>query len=117
MAYFKIGSTDFSNVTSALSVGYKHKYNSRDNILGNTRIDYITRKRTVTVNIIPINMDQMNTLLAAIDDFAVTISIKSPKTNQLINISAKVNDYQVNYYTIQSSRTLFQAFTLTFEEL
>ena len=117
MAYFKIEDTDFSNVTSGLSVKYIHKYKAKENVLGNTKIDYQNRKRQVTVNIIPVVAEQMNTILDALDAFTVKVYFKSPKTNALIYINAKVSDYQVNYYTIQNNNVRFKAFTLIFTEL
>lgn len=117
MAYFKIGSTDFSNVASGLQISYKHKYKAKESALGNTTIDYITRKRTVAVDIIPIDDTQMQTLLAAVDAFSVSIQVLEPKTKALATISAKVNDYTVAYYTIQETKTSYQKFSLVFEEL
>ena len=117
MAYFKIGATDFSNITSGLQVSYKHKYKARDNALGNTIVDYYNRKRVITVTIIPVNDTQMQTLLNAIDAFNVSIQILEPKTKALATITATVGDYSVAYYTIQQTKTTFQQITLTFNEL
>lgn len=117
MTYFKIEDTDFSNVASGLAVKYVHKYKAKENVLGNTKIDYINRKRQVTVTLIPMSQEQMNAILNAIDAFTVKIWIKSPKTNALIYIDVKVADYEVAYYTIQNNNVSFKGFTLTFTEL
>ena len=75
MAYFKIGNTDYSSITSGLSVSYKHKFKERDNALGNKTVDYITRKRVITVEIIPLSVSQMSGLLSAVENFSVTIKV------------------------------------------
>lgn len=117
MAYFKIGSTDYSSVCSGLQVEYQYKYNERENALGTKVIDYITRKRVITVTIIPLDDTQMKNLVTALDEFSVQIQYLAPKTKALSTVSCKVEDYSVAYYTIQKTKTQFQQFTITFTEL
>lgn len=117
MAYFYIGSTDFSSYTSALDISYKHNYTAQTNALGNTVVDYINRKRLVTVEIIALNDTQEKTILDAIDAFSVSIKVLEPKTKALATISCKVDDYSVSYYTIQQGKVRFKKFKLSFTEL
>ena len=117
MSYFYIGATDLSNYTSALEVQYQHNYTQQTNALGNTVVDYINRKRIVTVQIIALDDSTVKTILDAIDAFSVTIRILEPKTKSLQTITCKVEDYIVSYYTIQQSKTQFQQFNLVFTEL
>ena len=117
MAYFKIGETDFSNVVSALSVSYQHNYNALTNAAGDTVMDYINRKRKIEVEIIPIADTQMQAILNAVNEFGVTIYLLEPKTGTLLSVNCAVADYQVQYYTIQQSKTQFQKFKLVFNEL
>lgn len=117
MAYFKIGSTDFSSVCSGLEVEYQYKYNERENALGTKVIDYITRKRAITATIIPLDDTQMQSLITALDEFSVQIQYLAPKTKALSTVACKVEDYSVAYYTIQNSKKQFKEFTITFTEL
>ena len=73
MAYFMIGSTDLSSYTSKLSVKYVHSYSSQTNAIGDTLVDYITRKRQVEVEIIALDDSTVKTILDTINDFAVSI--------------------------------------------
>ncbi len=41
MAYFKIGSNDYSKYVCELKVGKKHNYSSQTNAAGNSVVDYI----------------------------------------------------------------------------
>lgn len=117
MAYFKIGDTDFSSVCSGLEVEYQHKYNQRENAIGTKVIDYITRKRVITVTIIPVNDTQMQSILSAINGFSCSVGILEPRTKAWATVNCIVDDYAVAYYTIQSTKKQFQQFTITFLEL
>lgn len=117
MAYFYIGTTNFSAYTSALEVKYKHSYSAQTNAAGNTVVDYITRKRTISVEIIALDDTAEKSILDAIDAFSVSVKILEPKTKAIATISCKVEDYSVSYYTIQESKTMFQKFKLKFTEL
>lgn len=55
MAYLKIDNTDFSMYVSGLKVGSKSNYNAQTNAAGNTVVDYINSKKTIAVNIIPLD--------------------------------------------------------------
>lgn len=117
MAYFKIGSTDYSAYVSALSVGYKHNYTGQTNAAGNTVVDYINKKREVEVEIISLDDTTEAAILTAIDGFSVTIYFLEPKTKTLTSISCIVKDYSVEYYTIQTNNVRFKKFKLKFVEL
>lgn len=117
MAYFKIGDTDFSSITSGLTVSYKHKFKERENALGNKTIDYITRKRIVSVEIIPITISQMNTLLGLLSSFSLSISVQEPGASALSTLTARVDDYNISYYRIAGDKTLYNKISLTFQEL
>lgn len=117
MAYFKIGTTDFSNITSALSVSYKHKFKERDNALGNKTIDYINRKKVVSVEIIPITISQMNTIMGLLSSFSFSISVQEPGASALSTFTVKVEDYNISYYRIAGDNTLYNKISLTFQEL
>lgn len=116
--FFKIGTTDASNMVSALSVNSKSQYTSNTNAAGNTVIDYINTKRTIEVEIRPLNSTQMRTLIGLIDDFSVNISYRDPYTNALVsNVQCICAEYKPEYYTIQDNKVMYKKMKLKFQEL
>lgn len=118
MAYFKIGDKDFSVFVNSLKVQNKSSYTAQTNAAGDTVVDFVNRKRTIEVGIIPLTDSAMLELQQAIDAFNVSLSFLNPKTNVLEeNVDCIIPDDSVEYYTIQSNKTMFKAFTLKFQEL
>ena len=118
MAYFKIGDTDFSAYVSGLKVTSNSNYNAQQNANYDTVVDYINTKRTIEVEIIPLDATAMASLLAAIDDFSVSISFRNPKTNTLATgVNCIITSNEVSYYTIQDTKVMYQKFNLKFNEL
>lgn len=118
MAYFKIGNIDFSGICNALEVSTATKYNEQTNAAGNSVVDYVNKKRVITVGVIPLNDSDMLKLQQAIADFAVNISFRDPLTNTLReNVACIIPDNAVDYYTIQDENVLYNALTLSFKEL
>lgn len=118
MSYFKIDNKDYSMYVSGLKVNKTNNYNSQTNAAGDTVVDYINSKRSIEVNIIPLDTEAMSDLLNAIDGFNVEISFRNPQTQTLeegVNCIISSND--VEYYTIQVGKVMFNALSLTFEEL
>lgn len=118
MAYFKIGQTDFSSCVNGLKVTRSANYNAQQNANYDTVVDYINTKRTIEVGIIPLDTSSMEALLAAIDNFSVSISYRDPKTGKLEeNVSCIITSHTEDYYTIQSDRVSYNKFNLKFNEL
>ena len=118
MAFFKIGNNDYSMFTSELKVAVNHNYNAQTNAEGNTVIDYINKKRVVNVVIIPLNDENMARLQADINAFNVSISFLNPETKALeAGVNCIIAKNEAEYYTIQETKTMFKAISLTFEEL
>lgn len=118
MAYFKIGDTDFSAYVSGLKVTSNSNYNAQQNANYDTVVDYINTKRTIEVEIIPLDTTIMTSLLAAIDSFNVSISFRNPKTNALVTgVNCIITSNEVSYYTIQDTKVMYQRFNLKFNEL
>lgn len=118
MAYFKIGTTDFSPYVNQLKVGTTNNFYSQQNAMGDTVVDYINTKKTIEVGIIPLNDTAMAALQTAIADFNVSISYRDPKTNQLVSdLNCIIASNDVEYYTIQVNKVMYNAFTLTFTQL
>jgi hypothetical protein len=118
MAYFKIGNIDYSGMCNGLEIQTATRYNAQTNAAGNTVVDYINKKRTIKVGIIPLNDTEMLKLLQAIEPFSVAISFRNPITNALEeNVACIIPDSAVKYYTIQKGNVLYNALSLTFSEL
>lgn len=118
MTYFKIGNNDYSMYVNALKVIENAKYNAQENAAGNTVVDYINKKRSIEVGIIPLNATVMARLKADIASFNVSVSFLNPDTKALENgVNCIIPANEVNYYTIQANQVLFDAVTLTFVEL
>lgn len=118
MAYFKIGSTDYSMYVNELNISKEANYNAQTNAAGDTVVDYINSKRTIEVGIIPLDSAAMAKLLTDIDAFNVSISFRNPRTGVLEEgVNCIIPQSQVEYYTIQSNKVLYNAFQLEFTEL
>lgn len=118
MAYFKIGNRDYSMYVKELSVETETNFNKQTNAAGNTVVDLINKKRTINVGIIPLNDTIMKQLQEDIDAFNVKISFLNPKTNLLEeNVNCIIPSNEVDYYTIQVDKVLYNEISLEFEEL
>lgn len=118
LAYFKIGDTDYSAYVNSLKVSKEVNYNSQTNAAGNTVVDYINTKRVIEVGIIPVNGETMLNIQTAINAFNVSISFRNPTTNTLEeNVNCIIPTNEVDYYTIQANKVLYNGMTLTFIEL
>ena len=118
MAYFKIDNVDFSHCVNELKVKTHNNYVAQTNAAGNTVVDYINKKRVITVGIIPLSDADMAALQNAINDFNVSISFRNPKTNVLEeNLNCIIPEDEVEYYTIQANKVMYKAFSLSFQEL
>lgn len=118
MTYFKIGDNDYSMYVNALKVVTDAKYNAQENAAGNTVVDYINKKRSIEVGIIPLDATVMARLKADIEQFNVNISFLNPDTNTLeTGVNCIIPSNEVEYYTIQADKTMFDAVTLEFAEL
>jgi hypothetical protein len=117
MAYLKINNVDYSMYVNSLKVDKKSNYNAQTNAAGGTVVDFINRKRTVEVGIIPLNDAAMKSLQTVIDGFNVSLTFRNPNNGALETINAIIPDSNVEYYTIQANKVMFKAMTLTFTEL
>lgn len=118
MAFFKIGNNDYSMFTSELKITTNHNYNEQTNAAGNSVVDYINKKRVINAVIIPLNDEIMARLQADINAFNVSLSFLNPETKALeTDVNCIIPKHDTEYYTIQETKTMFKAITLTFEEL
>lgn len=117
-SYFMIGDIDFSNFVKSLKVKKSSIYNAQTNAAGNTVIDYINSKRTIEVEIIPLNEVDMLKLLTAIGSLGVSISFRNPHTNLIEeNVSCIIPSSDIDFYTIQTNKVMYKELKLTFTEL
>jgi hypothetical protein len=118
MAYFKINGIDYSMFVSGLKIAKSSNFNAQTNAAGDTVVDYINSKRSIEVNIIALDDTVMPKLQEAIDGFSVALSFRNPKTNALEeNVACIIPDNEVEYYTIQSNKVMYNALSLSFTEL
>ena len=118
MTYFKIGGSDFSHCVNQLDIQKVANYTTQMNAAGNSVVEYINHKRTITVGIIPLTAEDMKTLQDYLVDIDVQISFLNPETNEIEeDVLCILPDTAVSYYTIQANKTLLNAFTLVFTEL
>lgn len=117
MAYLKLNNVDFSSYTNELEVSDTVNYNAQTNAAGNTVVDYINRKKTIRVGIIPINNSVMKQLKAVLDAFSVSATYLNPNTGALDTINCIIPASSVKYYTIQANKVMFEAFTFELLEL
>lgn len=101
-----------------LNVSTDTNYNAQTNAAGNTVVDYINQKRKISVGIIPLNDTVMKALQEDIAAFNVKISFRNPKTNLIEeNVDVIIPSNEVEYYTIQANKVMYNALSLEFEEL
>lgn len=118
MAYFKIDNTDYSSYVSGLKISSNANYTAQQNANSDMVVDYINTKRTIEVEIIPLDETKMASLLTAINNFSVNISFRNPRTNALeTGVSCIIASHTEDYYTIQNTKVMYKKFNLKFTEL
>lgn len=117
--YFKINNKDFSDYVSGLKIGYETLVsdNSGRNANGDTVIDVINTKVKVYATFRHLVKEEMNSLLAAIQDYVLDITFLDPIDNTMRTIQAYTGTPEPEYYTIQSKVTIFKPMNLNFIEL
>lgn len=118
MAYFMIGSTDYSPYVNQLNVTKAANYVSQTNAAGDTVVEFINHKRSIEVGIIPLDSATMSQLLNQLNAFNVSISFRNPRTGALeTDVNCIIPETEIEYYTIQADKVMYNALTLTFTEL
>lgn len=118
MSYFLINGNDYSMYCNGLKVKNSVNYNAQTNAAGDTVVDYINKKRTFEVGIIPLDSEVMTNLLNDINAFNVQLSFRNPNTNTIeAGVNCIIPASEIEYYTIQADKVSYKAFTLNFIEL
>jgi hypothetical protein len=117
MTIFKIGSADFSGLVSGLKVGYETLVsdNSGRNANGDTVLDVINMKRKIYVTLRHTTFAEMQSFLAAVEPFTVTVSYLDPKTNTLETATTYIGTPEPEYYN--ASHSIYKPLSLNFIEL
>lgn len=116
MAYLKINGIDLSQYVNKLNITTKHKYTARENASGNLLVKYITAKKNVQVGIIPLDSSSLQSVMAIVNSFEVTVEYLEPETDTLKLIKCIIPTHSVEYYSIRVGNTMAKAFTFTCEE-
>ena len=121
MAYFKIGSTDFSSLVAkgGLKVDYETLVadTSGRNAQGDMTVDVINHKYKVSVTFIPCTPTQVKSIFDAIATYVVTIYFQNPKTNSLTSISAYTSTPSITWNTLATGLAQTSPFTINFIQL
>lgn len=118
ITYFKINNLDLSHYVNELKVNTTVKYNAQTNARGDTVVDYINTKKTLTVGIIPLEEADMMILENAVNDFNVNVSFYNPSSGNIEeNVNCIIPTKDIEFYTIQVGNVKYRAATLTFYEL
>lgn len=117
MAYFKMNDMDFSHYVKGLEITRRANYNSQVNAAGDAVVDYINHKRTIKVDIIPVDSEAMISLQSVIANLEIRVSYRNPQTGALESCNCIIPNNGVSYYTIQANKVMFNGFSLTFNEL
>lgn len=116
MAYLKINGNDYSQYVNKLLIDTKHKYTARESASGDLLVKYITKKRNISVGVIPLDASSLSSLLSDLNSFEVTVSFLNPETNALETANCIIPINSIEYYTIQAGNTKSKAFNFTCEE-
>ena len=116
--YFTINNKDFSGLVSGLKVGFETLVSDKSgrNAAGDTVIDIINKKIKLYITFRHTTNSEMESLLAAINDYVVSVQFLNPKTNELTTIQAYTGTPEPEYYTI-SDKTIYKPMSLNFIEL
>jgi 5'-3' exonuclease len=115
----KINDIDFSNLVKSLKVGYETLVsdNSGRNANGDTVIDIINKKVKLQVVFRPMEQADMKKLLAAIENYVVSVSYRDAKSNGSKNITCYTGTPEPDYYFILENRVWYKELSLNFIEL
>jgi hypothetical protein len=117
MTIFKINGVDFSGLVSALKVGYETLVSdsSGRNANGDTVLDIINTKRKIYVTLRHTTVAEMQSFLAAVAPYQVSVSYLDPLTNSLATASTYIGTPEPEYYNV--SKSLYKPLSLNFIEL
>lgn len=120
MTLLKIGNLDVTPwlEENGLTVAYQVLLSDKSgrNARGKNVVDIVARKDKVTAKFMPLNGDQMQQLLAALEPFVFDITYRSPKTQAEKTISIYIGTPSVSYIRAHGMDVRMQGFELSFIE-
>ena len=119
MSYLMINGTDVSDLVKGLKIGYETLVsdNSGRNANGDTVIDVINKKDKVYVTFRSMDDTDMAKLMAAINDYVVSVTYRDVKTNSNKTITCYTGTPEPEYYCILDNRVLYKEMSLNFIQL
>ena len=117
--YFKINGTDFSNLVSAMKVGFEVLVSDQSgrNANGDTVIDVINRKKKVYITLRHTTDAEMKKFLNAVSNYVISVEYRNPQTGTLSTITTYIGTPEPEYYTIQAGNVIYKPLNLNFIEL
>ena len=119
MSYLMLNGTDVSDLVKSLKVGYETLVSddSGRNANGDTVIDIVNQKVKVYVTFRPMDDEEMAKLLAAIEDFVISVTYRDVKTNRNKTVTCYTGTPEPDYYFIHNNRVLYKEMNLNFIQL
>lgn len=120
MAFFKIGTTDFSDKVQGFKADYETllSEDSGRNASGNNVVDIVNRKWKLTVEFCPMSENEMSALFTAIQNYVFNVSFIHPRTKALTTISCYHSTPSPEYLAmLNNSSITYQGMTLSFIEM
>lgn len=119
MAYFKIGSTDFSDKVKSMKVDMEVLVadNSGRDAAGNTFVDIVNRKYKLEMVFRPMNDTEMAALLNAVRDYVISVTFYEPRTRANKTITCYIGTPMPEFYTLQNGKILYKELSLNFIEM
>lgn len=119
MSILTVNNVDVSDLVKSMKVGYETLVsdNSGRNANGDTVIDVINKKVKLQITFRAMDSGEMAKLLAAIEDYVVSVSYRDSKTNTMKTITCYTGTPEPDYYFILNDRVLYKEMGLNFIQL
>lgn len=119
MSYLVLNGTDVSHLVKSLKVGYETLVsdNSGRNANGDTVIDIVNKKVKLYVTFIPMDGEDMSSLLTAIGDYVISVNYLDSKSNGVKTITCYTGTPEPDYYWIHGKQVFYKEMSLNFIEL
>jgi 5'-3' exonuclease len=119
MSILTLNNVDVSDLVKNMKVGYETLVsdNSGRNANGDTVIDVINKKVKLQITFRAMESAEMAKLLAAIEDYVISVSYRDSKTNTTKTITCYTGTPEPDYYFIHNDRVLYKEMSLNFIQL
>lgn len=119
ISYLVLNGTDVSHLVKSMKVGYETLVsdNSGRNANGDTVIDIINKKVKLQVTFIPMDGEDMSSLLGAIGDYVLNVTFFDGRTQGKTTIKCYTGTPEPEYYWIHEDDIFYKEMNLSFIEL